>query len=65
MSNHLVIVDIQVVGCAEYGYERRKSRRLGLAVHAVSSVLRLVRPYYAQQVVVLKKVAAGRVTGKK
>ena len=41
---HLVIVDIEVIGGTEDGYQRWEARRLRLAVHAVAGVLCLVRP---------------------
>ena len=41
-NSSLVVVDVQVVGCAENGHDTRESSSPGLAVHAVSSVLSFV-----------------------
>lgn len=59
---YLVVVHVEIVGRAKDGDERREARRLGLSVHAISGVLSLVRPYDAEQIVVLQKVATRRVT---
>lgn len=61
-GSYLVVVYVEIVGCAEDGDERREARRLRLSVHAISGVLSLMRPYDAEQIVVLQKVATRRVT---
>lgn len=55
----LVSVDVQVVRRRENGHDRREPGRLGLAVHAVTGVLRLVRSNDREQVVTFQKVASG------
>jgi len=62
MDAYLVVVHVEIVGRAEDGDERWEARRLRLSVHAISGVLSLVRPYDAEQIVVLQEVAACRVT---
>lgn len=61
-KDYLVIVNIKVVRGTEDGYEGWEARRLRLTVHAIPGVLRLVRPYYAEEIVVLQKIAARCVT---
>lgn len=60
--SYLVVVYVEIVGCTEDGDKRWEARRLRLSVHAVSGVLSLVRPYDAEQIVVLQEVATRRVT---
>lgn len=59
---YLVVVHVEIVGRAEDGDKRWEARRLRFSVHTISSVLSLVRPYDAEQIVVLQKVATRRVT---
>jgi len=62
ISFYLVVVHVEIVGRAEDGDKRWEARRLRLSIHAISGVLSLVRPYDAEQIVVLQKIATRRVT---
>ena len=61
-DRRLVVVDVEVVGRREDGDERREPRSLALAVHPVPGVLGFVGADNRQQVVLLKEIAARRVT---
>jgi hypothetical protein len=37
-NGSLVVVDVKIVGCTEYGHDGRKARCLGFPVHAVSNI---------------------------
>lgn len=62
---YLVVVHVEIVGCTKDGDKRWEARRLRFSVHAVSGVLSLVRPYDAEQIIVLQEVATRRVTATK
>ena len=59
--SRLVVVYIEVVGCAEDGHDTREACRPRLSVHPVPSILSLVRANDGQQVVLLQEGACGRV----
>lgn len=57
----LVVVDIEIVGCAEDGHDTGEACRPGFAIHAVAGILGLVRADNGEEVVLLEEVAGGRV----
>ncbi len=54
---HLVVVDVEVVGCGEDGDDGGEARGGVGFVHAVPGVLRLVRANDGQQVVAVQELA--------
>jgi hypothetical protein len=53
-----VVVDVQIIRRRKDGNNRRKSSRPSLAVHSIPSVLRLMRPDHAQQIIPFQKRAS-------
>jgi hypothetical protein len=57
----LVVVNVKIIGRAEYGHDARESRRPGLAIHPITSVLGFVGAYDRQKVVLLEECACSRI----
>ena len=55
----LVVVDIEVVGCAKDGHDAGEAGSPRLSVHAISGILRFVGSNDGEEIVLLEEVAGG------
>lgn len=62
---HFIVVYVKIIRCAEDGDKRWEARRLRLSIHSVSSILSLMRPDNAEQIITLQEFTASCVTARK
>ena len=59
-----VVVDIEIVRCAENGHNAWKTRRSCFSVHPIACILSFVRPDYGQQIILFQKRTCGGIREK-